>query len=832
MTATFPQPAWIATEGRREGRYVIGPLLGHGAMGDVYEAWDIVLARPVALKILQMQEPAAMVRFMHEAQLHARLDNPSICRIYDVDASGGTPRIAMQLIRGPNLEQAAKDLRLDEIIDILAQVADAVHAAHQINLVHRDLKPSNILLQWQEHGGWTPYICDFGLAMALDGPTVTQPLAITGTPAYMAPEQVRGDRSLVGPATDVYGLGSTLYFLLLGRPPCVSTSTEEMLRIKRERGFPTPRALQPDLRPDLEAILLRCLEPEPGDRYPSAAALAQELRRIHEDMAPRRDVAGRLARVRAWCVRHPWPLAGGLAALLLAAALPAVASRYNQLGRRRDEAVQAATLALTSLELGLRSERLLPVHDLRPGTDRVRQGIAGLRGDLESLNGTALGALAFTLGRMDCLLDDPRRAEPELERARRQGYRSADAAFLLARIQCAQAQETVREAAFRGQPAPAAAQERLERARQLFREARFQTLEPLGYAAALEALADGDLDRAATLAQEGWKDSPWDLGSAVLASECLTAQALRQVQAGDTDGAADRFRMALDLAQAGLSRGPSDPRLHHAALAAALGLAAGALERGALTPAALASLDQQADQQLILDPDSAQAQSDWLRVRALEAQSLAARDKDDQPVLDQALQFYWTRTREPRTLDLRLNHLELYWLQAERDFEHGADPTRALQQALKDPGHSLDRGRDVLGDLLNLKARLEDARGQDPRPTLADVRERFGRTGGWNAWEVAAKASLIQAQWELRHRIDPLDSIRQAQALLQRAMEAKPTSASAHALQGLADVLEARVRPADRTLLLAGARERLRWSQRLNPANADLARLREALARI
>ena len=285
MPESILQPPWLDAQAPREGRYVIGPLLGHGAMGDVFEAWDIVLARPVALKILKHLEPAAMIRFMHEAQLHARLDSPNICRIYDVDATGGTPRIAMQLIRGPNLEDASNDLDLAEIIDIMAQVAEAVHGAHLQNLIHRDIKPSNILLQWNGPGRWIPYLCDFGLAMALDGPSVTQPLAITGTPAYMAPEQVRGDRSLVGPPTDVYGIGSTLYFTLLGRPPCVSTTTGEMLRVKRERRFPSPRSLDPQLPPALERILFRCLEPAPQDRYPSAAALAEALRQFQGTLA-------------------------------------------------------------------------------------------------------------------------------------------------------------------------------------------------------------------------------------------------------------------------------------------------------------------------------------------------------------------------------------------------------------------------------------------------------------------------------------------------------------------------------------------------------------------
>ena len=125
--------------------------------------------------------------------------------------------------------------------------------------------------------------------MAMDGPTLTQPLALTGTPAYMAPEQVRGDRSLVGPPTDVYGLGSTLYFTLVGRPPCVTTTTAEMLRVKRERRFPSPRELEPEMPPALEAILFKCLEPAPQDRYPTAANLG----------AGAQGRAGRAGR-RAW----------------------------------------------------------------------------------------------------------------------------------------------------------------------------------------------------------------------------------------------------------------------------------------------------------------------------------------------------------------------------------------------------------------------------------------------------------------------------------------------------------------------------------------------------
>ena len=399
LAAPNLQPAWLDAQGRKEGRYVIGPLLGHGAMGDVYEAWDIVLARPVALKILQHLEPAAMIRFMHEAQLHARLDSPNICRIYDVDASGGTPRIAMQLIRGPTLEDAARDLRLDEVVAILAQVAEAAHGAHQFNLIHRDIKPSNILLQWNDQRGWTPYICDFGLAMALDGPAVTQPLALTGTPAYMAPEQVRGDRNLVGAPTDVYGIGSTLYFTLLGRPPCVSTVTAEMLKVKRERRFPSPRELEPTIPPALEAIMFKCLEPSPQDRYATATELARELRGVLATLTGQPESKGLKGRAQAWTHDRRRVLAALMAVVCLTCTLPILASYLKRQGMKEGEVAQIIALEASSLEQSISNERMLPVHDLRPADKRTRERMDALRAKAASLGPGAIGPVAYTLGR-------------------------------------------------------------------------------------------------------------------------------------------------------------------------------------------------------------------------------------------------------------------------------------------------------------------------------------------------------------------------------------------------------------------------------------------------
>jgi len=814
---------------------VIGPLLGHGAMGDVYEAWDIVLARPVALKILQHLEPAAMIRFMHEAQLHARLDSPNICRIYDVDATGGSPRIAMQLIRGPTLEAAAKDLRLDEVVAILAQAAEAVHGAHQLNLIHRDIKPGNILLQWQEGAGWSPYLCDFGLAMALDGPSVTQPLALTGTPAYMAPEQVRGDRSLVGPPTDVYGLGSTLYFALVGRPPCVSTVTAEMLKVKRECRFPAPRSLEPEIPPALEAVLFKCLRPAPQDRYASARELAADLRRIHATLTPPPGGEAATARVPPRA-RGRRALLGGLAALVaLATALPVLAHYLRRERARQDEAAQTLALEAASLDQALGSERMLPAHDLRPAAKDTRARMAAFQARMAALGPQYRGPMDLALGRAEYRLQDLGQAKARLDQAWAAGSRGPDAAILLAQVNLDLHRSLTLQAAFQGQPPPPGAAEAQSQAEQCLQQASLQTSHPREYVDALEADLQGDPRQVAEDAREALAANPWHLESAILGAAALATLGKARLETGDADGAAARYQEALDMAQAALARGQSEPRLHHAALAAALGLATVALERGTLGAQEVDRLARQADQALGLDPDNPEAQSDWLQVAALKTMRLLGLGQDPRAVLDRALRFYWMHTRDPRPPALRMDHLVLYWLQAERDRAQGEDPGPALTEALKDPGHTVTRSRDFLGDLLNLKARVDAAQGRDPRPQAEAIVAGFepppDQLAPASQRETAARAWLTRAGWELDHGIDPLGSLRQAQAQLQRALEVCPTSAAAQALQGLAQALEARARPGQRRSLLARAREHLRWSIRLNPWDWDQRRLRVVLSR-
>jgi tetratricopeptide (TPR) repeat protein/predicted Ser/Thr protein kinase len=260
-------------------RYPILKELGRGAMGTVYLAQDTQLRRPVALKIPHVRPgdpPELLERFYREARAAATLDHENICRVYDVGEVKGVPFLTMAYIEGqPLLEvlRACKPMPQRRAAEIVHKLARALQAAHAQGVVHRDLKPSNVMVRRDGE----PILMDFGLARHLEHDVrLTQSGELMGTPAYMPPEQVRGEVDGVGPHSDVYSLGVILYELLTGQVPFAGGMGVVMHRILTETPKP-PSALRADLDPALEKICLRATAHKPGDRYPSMADLAADL---------------------------------------------------------------------------------------------------------------------------------------------------------------------------------------------------------------------------------------------------------------------------------------------------------------------------------------------------------------------------------------------------------------------------------------------------------------------------------------------------------------------------------------------------------------------------
>jgi tRNA A-37 threonylcarbamoyl transferase component Bud32 len=174
-------------------RYEFIKLIGEGGMGRVYKARDPKLNRFVALKFIRCEDPGMVSRFAREAQAQARIDHPHICKVYEASEYEGHPYITMQYIDGLSLGDAKKKLTIDEKVRIIKEVAEALHAAHRLGLIHRDIKPANIMLEKVENDNWHPYVMDFGLARDMEGIDKTKSNMIVGTPAFMSPEQARGD---------------------------------------------------------------------------------------------------------------------------------------------------------------------------------------------------------------------------------------------------------------------------------------------------------------------------------------------------------------------------------------------------------------------------------------------------------------------------------------------------------------------------------------------------------------------------------------------------------------------------------------------------------------
>jgi serine/threonine-protein kinase len=286
--------------------YEVEVILGRGGMGVVYKARHLRLNRTVALKMLlagAYAGPQERARFQREAEAVAGLRHVSIVQVYDVGDHEGRPYFTMEFIEGGSLAQKLVGMPQParQAAALVATLAEAVHVAHQGGIVHRDLKPANILLT----ADGTPKIADFGLARRLEGGAgLTQSGVPMGTPSYMAPEQARGQTN-IGPAVDVYALGTILYELLTGRPPFrAATAAETVVQVMYQEPA-SPSLLNARVPRDLDTICIKCLDKDPHHRYPTAAALADDLQRYDRGEPIRARRPGRLERVSKWVRRRP-----------------------------------------------------------------------------------------------------------------------------------------------------------------------------------------------------------------------------------------------------------------------------------------------------------------------------------------------------------------------------------------------------------------------------------------------------------------------------------------------------------------------------------------------
>ncbi len=269
--------------GRTIGKYRILERLGHGGMADVYRAYQASLDRDVALKVLHPYlmagEEDFVGRFRREARDAAALRHPNIVQVFDFDHEDGLYYMVMECIDGRTLKERLKELRkrgrvmsLQEILHILAQIGDALDYAHQQGMLHRDIKPSNIMIT----GKGRAVLTDFGIARMMGGTRHTMTGSVTGTPAYMSPEQGRG--ADLDHRTDIYSLGIVLYEMVTGQVPFDADTPLAIMMRHVTDPLPSPRARRVDLPEAVETVIKRALYKRPEDRYQSARDMIKALK--------------------------------------------------------------------------------------------------------------------------------------------------------------------------------------------------------------------------------------------------------------------------------------------------------------------------------------------------------------------------------------------------------------------------------------------------------------------------------------------------------------------------------------------------------------------------
>ena len=377
------------------GDYDVIEEVARGGMGVVYKARQRSLNRIVALKMIRSGELAnadQVARFHIEAEAAAQLDHPGIVPVYEVGEHDGQHFYSMAFVDGVSLHEKVKNdgpLPPRRAAQMVRTVAEAVQFGHDKGITNRDIKPQNILLDQSE----SPRVTDFGLARHGDS-EMTVAGQIMGTPSYMPPEQAEGKIDEVGPASDVYSLGATLYYVLTGRPPFQAASMTETLRQVVHTEPASPRRLNPDIPCDLETICLKCLRKERAGRYSSSREFADDLGRWLENKPIVARRVSTFEKTWLWCRRRP-AIAASIVAILIAAVIFAGVAAAER--RRNLEQSVRSTVATMSTARGI----LVPhvIDDLEKFPHDM--ALAELREQFESADGDRKLGLAYALAHYD-----------------------------------------------------------------------------------------------------------------------------------------------------------------------------------------------------------------------------------------------------------------------------------------------------------------------------------------------------------------------------------------------------------------------------------------------
>jgi eukaryotic-like serine/threonine-protein kinase len=417
---------------------------GSGAMSWVYKAYDRNLQRHVALKVLKLSDPKIIQRFIREARSQAQIEHPNICKVYEAGEFQGRSFIAMQYINGKTLKEIYGELSSEIKIDLMKQIAEAVHEAHRKNLIHRDLKPANLMVE-EKDGSLIPYVVDFGLVREAGAPGLTQTDILIGSPFYMSPEQASGKVHSLDRRTDIFSLGVTLYELFSGTLPFIGEDNIQVLRKIVEEDPAPLRRTNRFISRDLETIILKCLEKDSEKRYDSAKDLSEDLQRYLSGEPITAKPSTIIDRLSKKAKKNKTTVAIlGLAFLMVCIfGWIGIQSRFT--ARKQIAVAQQFGEDINQVESMMRIARMRPLHDISAEQERARKRIEQIDQQSRKLGTVAFAPGEYAIGKGYFVLQDYEKAKQHLESAWQSGYKRASVASVLGKTYVALYQEKLRE---------------------------------------------------------------------------------------------------------------------------------------------------------------------------------------------------------------------------------------------------------------------------------------------------------------------------------------------------------------------------------------------------